>query len=119
MANVSVPNTPPAGISPEAARKARESAIKAARREILRYIKDGKPISLKQLSAAEINGATEKTISPINLEITELTEAAKESISSVEKVVFKFLTVDRMAKGERVNYLDLQTIGLIKADSIH
>ena len=24
-----------------------------------------------------------------------------------------------MAKGERVNYLDLQTIGLIKADSIH
>ena len=119
LANVSVPNTPPAGISPEAARKARESAIKAARREILRYIKDGKPISLKQLSAAEINGATEKTISPINLEITELTEAAKESISSVEKVVFKFLTVDRMAKGERVNYLDLQTIGLIKADSIH
>ena len=55
LANVSVPNTPPAGISPEAARKARESAIKAARREILRYIKDGKPISLKQLSAAEIN----------------------------------------------------------------
>jgi len=119
LANVSVPNTPPAGISPEAARKARESAIKAARREILRYIKEGKDISLRQLTAAEINGATEKTISPINLEITKLTEEAKESITSVERIVFKFLTVDRMAKGQRINFLDLQSIGLIKADSIH
>jgi hypothetical protein len=48
-----------------------------------------------------------------------LTEEAKESITSVERIVFKFLTVDRMAKGERINFLDLQSIGLIKADSIH
>ena len=119
LANVSVPNSPSPGVSSEPSRKAREAAMKAARREILRYIKDGKDISLRQLTAAEINGATEKTMAPINLEITKLTDEAKESITSVERIVFKYLTVDRMAKGERINFLDLQSIGLLKADSIH
>jgi len=43
----------------------------------------------------------------------------KEEIASVEKIVFKFLTIDRVARGDRVNFRDLQTLGLISSDSKH
>jgi hypothetical protein len=37
----------------------------------------------------------------------------------VEKIVFKFLTVDRVARGERVSFRDLQNLGLISFESKH
>lgn len=121
LANVSVADAPTSSKdnSSEAARIAREAAIADARRDILRTIKEGKPIVIKQLNAAEINGATEKNISAINVDILKLSESTKEQISSVEKIVFKYLTIDRVARGERVNFRDLESLGLISAGSNH
>jgi hypothetical protein len=64
---------------------------------------------------AEINGGTAKNISLINADITQLSKEAKERISSVEKIVFKFLTVDRVARGERVYVPDLESTGILRA----
>jgi len=97
----------------------RQAAINNARKEILRLIKLGNPITLSLLNSAEIYGGTEKSISLINADIAGLTNAAKESISSVEKIVFKFLIIDRIARGERVYLPDLQSAGLVKPNSIH
>jgi uncharacterized repeat protein (TIGR02543 family) len=121
LANVSISNSASNSNSPslEALRAAREKAIADARAEILRAIKEGKAITVKQLNAADINGATEKNISGVNSEILKLNEKAKEEISSVEKIVFKFLTVDRVARGERVSFRDLQNLGLISFESKH
>jgi uncharacterized repeat protein (TIGR02543 family) len=121
LANVSISNSASNSNSPslEALRAAREKAIADARAEILRAIKEGKAITVKQLNAADINGATEKNISGVNSEILKLNEKAKEEIISVEKIVFKFLTVDRVARGERVSFRDLQNLGLISFESKH
>jgi hypothetical protein len=119
LANVSVSSGDSKDNSLEAARIAREKAVADARAEILRAIKEGKAITLKQFNAAEIFGATEKSISQINVEIKNLSQKEKEVITSVEKIVFKFKTIDRVARGERVYFSDLQTIGLIKPDSRH
>ena len=117
LANVSIPNIPSLEISIEAARKARQAAMDSARREILRLIAQGKPVPLNLLNTAEIFGGTEKSISLINSDITQLSQSAKEQISSVEKVVFKFFTIDRIAKGEKVYISDLESVGIIKSDS--
>ena len=117
LANVSIPNIPSIEISIEAARKARQAAMDSARREILRLIAQGKPVPLNLLNTAEIYGGTEKSISLINSDITQLSQSAKEQISSVEKVVFKFFTIDRIAKGEKVYISDLESVGIIKSDS--
>ena len=117
LANVSIPNIPSIEISIEAARKARQAAMDSARREILRLIAQGKPVPLNLLNTAEIFGGTEKSISLINSDITQLSQSAKEQISSVEKVVFKFFTIDRIAKGEKVYISDLESVGIIKSDS--
>ena len=119
LANVSGPNPPSGDSATEAARKARQAAIDDARKEILRLIKLGKPISLNLLNRAEIFGGTDKSISLINSDITQLSNAAKENISSVEKIVFKFFTIDRVSRGERVYLPDLQYAGLVKPESIH
>lgn len=103
----------------EAARIAREKAIADARAEILRTIKEGKAITLKQLNAAEIFGATDKSIAPINIEIKNLSEKEKEVITSVEKLVLKYKIVDRVARGEHVFFGDLQSIGLISPTSLY
>jgi hypothetical protein len=117
LANVSIPNIPSIEISIEAARKARQAAMDSARREILRLIAQGKPVPLNLLNTAEIYGGTEKSISMINSDITQLSQSAKEQISSVEKVVFKFSTIDRIARGEKVYISDLESVGIIKSDS--
>jgi len=119
LANVSVSSGDSKDNSLEAARIAREKAVADARAEILSTIKEGKAITLKQFNAAEIFGATEKSILQINVEIKNLSQKEKEVITSVEKIVFKFKTIDRVARGERVYFSDLQTIGLIKPDSRH
>jgi hypothetical protein len=117
LANVSLPVPQLKLSSPEDDRKARQDAIDAARREILRLIKAEKPISLNLLNTAEINGGTSKNIPLINADITQLSKEAKESISSIQKIVFKFQTVDRVAKGERVYVSDLQSSGILKAET--
>jgi len=121
LANVSVGKSPSVSneAALEAARIAREKAILDARAEILRFIKEGKDINLKQLNAAEIFGATEKSISEINLEIKKFSDKEKTQISSVEKLVFKFATVDKVARGEYVYFKDLQTVGLISSTSLY
>ena len=121
LANVSISNSTSGGNSPsiEALRAAREAAIQAARREILKSIKDGKPITTKQLNAAEIYGGTEKNVSLINSDISKLSDSSKDEISAIEKIVFKYLTIDRVARGERVNFRDLQSLGLISEKSNH
>jgi hypothetical protein len=98
---------------------ARAREVAKAKNEILGLVKLGKPINLSLLNSAEIYGGTEKSIVLINTDIAGLTKTEKEIISSVEKVVFKFLTIDRIARGERVYLPDLQNAGLVKADSIH
>jgi hypothetical protein len=117
LANVSISTPQSKESSLEAARKARQAAIDAARREILRLIQLEKPIPLNLLNTADIYGGTTKNISLINADITRLSNEAKESIKSVEKIVFKFLTVDRVARGERVYISDLQSSGILKAES--
>ena len=117
LANVSIPITQPKVSSLEADRKARQAAIDDARREILRLIQIGKPIPLNLLNTADIYGGTTKNISLINGDITQLSKEAKESIKSVEKIVLKFLTVDRIARGERVYISDLQSSGILKAET--
>lgn len=117
LANVSLPIPQLKVSSPEADRKARQDAIDAARREILSLVQIGKPIPLNLLNTAEIFGGTSKNISLINADITQLTKEAKESIASVQKIVFKFLTVDRVGRGERVYILDLQSSGILKAET--
>jgi hypothetical protein len=117
LANVSLPIPQLKVSSPEADRKARQDAIDAARREIVSLVQIGKPIPLNLLNTAEIFGGTSKNISLINADITQLTKEAKESIASVQKIVFKFLTVDRVGRGERVYILDLQSSGILKAET--
>jgi uncharacterized repeat protein (TIGR02543 family) len=119
LANVAVADAPVNNkdSSLEAARLAREKAIADARAEILRAIKEGKSITTKQLNAAEINGATEKSIIKINEEIKNLSDKDKTELYLVEKIVFKYLTIDRVARGERVYFRDLETVGLIRTDS--
>jgi uncharacterized repeat protein (TIGR02543 family) len=121
LANVTISNSVSSGTSPsaEALRAAREAAIQSARREIIKSLKDEKPISIKELNAADLNGATEKNIGLINLEISKLSDSSKEEISSIERILFKYLTIDRVARGERVNFRDLQSLGLISSDSKH
>jgi uncharacterized repeat protein (TIGR02543 family) len=119
LANVAVADAPvnKKDNSLEAARIAREKVIADARAEILKAIREGKAITTKQLNAAEINGSTEKSIFKINEEIIKFAEREKLDISSVEKIVFKYFTVDRVARGEKVYFRDLENVGLIRTDS--
>ena len=97
----------------------RQATIAEARREILRLIKIGKPVGLNLLYSADIYGGTEKNVSLINLDFTNFTSTEKESISAVEKTVFKFFIIDRIALGAKgISASDLENAGLVRWDSI-
>jgi uncharacterized repeat protein (TIGR02543 family) len=118
-ANVSIAYSFPASqvMSPEAQRRARDEAIAAARREILKTIQDKKPVSLKLFNNADILGATEKSLNSINNEIFQLPQASQSEIVEVIKVVSKFAIVDRIANGRRIPFTDLVSIGLLSSSS--
>jgi hypothetical protein len=93
---------------------------RASRSEILRAMKEGSDIPINLLNTAEIDGSTDKNILQINAEISRLSEKDKESISSVERILFKFSTASRISKGTRVSFLDLQSVvGPLKSDAAY
>lgn len=117
LANVSLPIVQAKPDNSEADRKARQAAIDAARREILKLIQSEKPVSLNLLNTADISGGTSKNLTLINADIAQLSKEARENISSVQKVVFKFQTVDRISGGERVYSSDLLSSGILRAEA--
>ncbi len=119
LANVSLPIVQSKQDNAEADRKARQAAIDAARREILKLIQNEKPISVNLLNTADISGGTSKNISLINTDIAELSKEARENISSVQKIVFKFQTIDRISGGERVYSSDLLASGILRAEALN
>jgi hypothetical protein len=95
----------------------RAAEKRAARSEILRSIQEGKAIPINLLNTAEIDGSSGKNILQINADISRLSEKEKESITSVEKILFKFLTASRISNGSRVSFSDLQSVvGSVKSE---
>ncbi len=118
LANVSVADTPARkDTSTEEQRRIREAAKAKARAEILEAILAKKEVLTKQFQAAEINGSTNQNISSINEELRQLPITPKLEFYEVEKIVLKYLTVDKVAKRELFFYSDLAVVGLVSPQS--
>ena len=101
----------------EAAAEARVRAVEVAKTEIKSVLASGKPLTADQLLKADINGVTAKNIDLVNADIAKLSEDQKTDIAAVEKVVFKFATVDKIAEGKSFLPNDLVSAGIIPQDS--
>ena len=60
---------------------------------------------------------TEENIDLVNADIAKLSDEAKQDLKQIEKVVLKFATVDKVAKGSAFTSSDLVAAGLIPQDS--
>lgn len=96
---------------------AREREVTAAKAEISTILSSGKPLTLDQLKKAEIPGVTAKNVDLINSEIAQLSGDKKTDIKAVERVVFKYATVDKIAEHSTITSTDLISVGLIPEDS--
>lgn len=115
--NVAQTSAPTSTVDPAVAAEKRRKEIIAAKSEIKNALASGLPLTANQLLKADFDGVTEKNISLINNDITKLPEKGKTDIRLIEKIVFKYATVDKIANGRRVYSADLINAGLIPEDS--
>lgn len=100
-----------------ALQEAREREVEQARNEVKSAVASGKPLTVELLLKAEINGASQKNIALINADIAKLSSVEKDELKQIERVVFKFATVDKVAEGKPFTAYDLIKAGLIPQDS--
>jgi uncharacterized repeat protein (TIGR02543 family) len=103
-----------------AARQAAEAHVRAveeAKSEIKSLLSSGESLTVGQLVKAEITGVTDKNIALINADLAKLPDDKKADLSQLNKIILKFVIVDKIAKGSRFYPNDLVTIGLIPQDS--
>jgi uncharacterized repeat protein (TIGR02543 family) len=101
----------------KAAAEARAREVEVAKTQIKSVLSSGKPLTVDQLLKADINGVTAKNIDLVNADIAKLSEDQKTGIAAVEKVVFKFATVDKVANHSPLSMRDLASVGLVSAES--
>ncbi len=99
------------------AEEMRRQAIAAAKSDVRNTLASGKPLTADQLLKADFNGVTTKNIASINEEIAKLSDADKSDIRTIEKIVFKYAIVDKVASGSNFYSADLISVGLISPDS--
>lgn len=104
-------------VDPAVAAEKRQQAIAAAKSDVRNTLASGKPLTADQLLKADFNGVTAKNIASINSDIAKLSDADKTDIRVIEKIVFKYATVDKVASGKNFYSSDLVTVGLISPDS--
>lgn len=104
-------------VDPAIAEEKRRQTIATAKSEIRNTVASGKPLTLDQFLKADFNGVTTKNVASINDDIAKLSDTDKADIRLIEKIVFKYATVDKIAGGGRVYSSDLITAGLIPYDS--
>lgn len=115
--NVAQTSAPTSTVDPAVTAEKRRKEIVVAKLEIKNVLASGLPLTANQLLKADFDGVTEKNISLINNDITKLPEKEKTDIRLIEKVVFKYATVDKIASGRRVYSADLINAGLIPEES--
>lgn len=115
--NVAQTSAPTSTVDPAVTAEKRRKEIVVAKSEIKNVLASGLPLTANQLLKADFDGVTEKNISLINNDITKLPEKEKTDIRLIEKVVFKYATVDKIASGRRVYSADLINAGLIPEES--
>ena len=101
----------------KAAAEARAREVEVAKTEIKSVLSSGKPLTADQLLKADINGVTAKNIDLVNADIAKLSDDQKTDIAAVEKVVFKYATVDKVANHSPLSMQDLASVGLVSAES--
>jgi len=99
------------------AAEVRARAVEVAKTEIKSVLSSGKPLTADQLLKADINGVTVKNIDLVNADIAKLSDDQKTDIAAVEKVVFKYATVDKVANHSPLSMQDLASVGLVSAES--
>jgi len=113
--------TPSLTIDPVAAAKAAAEArareVEVAKTKIKSVLSSGKPLTADQLLKADIYGVTAKNIDLVNADIAKLSDDQKTDIAAVEKVVFKYATVDKVANHSPLSMQDLASVGLVSAES--
>lgn len=111
------PATESVATKAKAAAEARARAVEVAKTEIKSVLSSGNPLTADQLLKADINGVTEKNIDLVNADIAKLSDDQKTDIAAVEKVVFKYATVDKVANHSPLSMRDLASVGLVSAES--
>lgn len=101
----------------KALEEARARAVLQAKSEVKKTLASGKPLTSEQLIKADMDGVNEKNIGLINDDIVKLPDEKKTDITEVEKVVFKYATVDKVANHSSLSMQDLASIGLVSAES--
>jgi hypothetical protein len=94
-----------------------EKALEVARNDVRNSLASGALLTVDQLTKAGFNGVTSKNVSLINKSVMSLSESEKTDIRSINKVVLKFATVDKVAEGKTFLPVDLVAVGLIPNDS--
>ena len=104
-------------VDPAVAAEKRQQAVATAKSDVRNTLASGKPLTADQLLKADFNGVTTKNVASINGDIAKLSDADKTDIRLIEKIVFKYATVDKVASGKNFYSSDLVTVGLISPDS--
>jgi hypothetical protein len=119
LANVSVPNTPVSNtttkkeMSAEESKQIRDAAVAKAKAEILRAVSENRNVLINQFQAAEFFGLTDQNIESVNKEIFDLSLTAKKDFRELEKIVFKYGLVDKVANHQHFFYSDLARFGIL------
>jgi hypothetical protein len=100
-----------------AAEAARVLKVAIAKATIEKSIASGGLLTLDALQCAGLPGVTVKNVDLINRELAELPFDIRADITTVEKIAFKYATVDKISNAEAVTARDLITVGLISPDS--
>jgi len=106
-----------AALAAQQAAEAHVRAVEEAKSEIKSLLSSGESLTVGQLVKAEITGVTDKNIALINADLAKLPDDKKADLSQLNKIILKFVIVDKVATGSRFYPNDLVTIGLIPQDS--
>lgn len=96
---------------------AHAAAVARAKIELSNNIHSGERISIEQLQNADIYGATTINLVLINQDLLKLDTERSGDIKEIERIVFKYATVDKIAEKKVIYANDLVSLGLIAEDS--
>jgi len=115
------PTEPPAKKSSEQiaaeARAAHEKVVAFATSEILAKFISEKPLTVDEISRADIFGVTSTNIDEINRECATLSIISKQDLRELTRIVYKYATVANIADHAKFYASDLVAAGFLSSES--
>jgi hypothetical protein len=101
------------------AEEVRIKKVVSSRALIVDSLKSGRVLTIDELINADFDGISNKTIEGFNREVASLSTTAKDNLSSIQTLVQKWASVDKVLSGRPVTFNDLVASGMAPSELPH